>query len=438
MNNSLSAMDAALATLNQTDPLYQTLYNAYLGACANHKITRSGEWNKTYNQAEIDAAVNMSPYLTSGWYHQGPSQGTHTIYARGSWSFSDLKELHPCNGPCTVKHRTHWEAFDAHHTKCGTADNVDNIGTGVPTTYILRGYTVEQGCGRPYYDCPNAPDTWHKERTCTVVYTYADGSTGACLDSDREPLEYRRCMGHTRDHDKSDSKSSPTFHTLHNNDEYEANAGGTLHACDIHDASASGDHSSTYLCNISPCSNRQVPYCLALCPYTGNHGTATTPMHACNIHDTSVSGDHSSTYLCNIPPCSNRIVPYCLALCPYTDTHGTTTITPGDEDTSGGTTPTTPTASLGPDIGYSTTITLGSQTLLVLQASAAFRSVTWYILSPGNDSESWMGTYTYSDGATTATYVPYFGGGVGDYEVRVEVTPVTGDTYSVSCTVTVQ
>ena len=56
-SNSLSAMDAALATLKQTDPLYKTLYNAYLGACANHKITRASEWNKTYNQAEIDAAV---------------------------------------------------------------------------------------------------------------------------------------------------------------------------------------------------------------------------------------------------------------------------------------------------------------------------------------------------------------------------------------------
>ena len=139
MNNSLSAMDAALATLNQTDPLYKKLYNAYLQACANHKITRSGEWNKTYNQAEINGAVNMSPYLTSGWYHQGPSQGTHTIYARGSWSFSDLKELHPCNGPCTVKHRTHWEAFDAHHTKCGTADNVDKIGTGVADDLYSQG-----------------------------------------------------------------------------------------------------------------------------------------------------------------------------------------------------------------------------------------------------------------------------------------------------------
>ena len=159
---------------------------------------------------------------------------------------------------------------------------------------------------------------------------------------------------------------------------------------------------------------------------------------ACGIHAATASGSHTS-YTCNISPCSNFVWWGCVyAQCPETSSHGTTTITPGDEDTSGGTTPTTPTASLGPDIGYSTTITLGSQTLLVLQASAAFRSVTWYILSPGNDSESWMGTYTYSDGATTATYVPYFGGGVGDYEVRVEVTPVTGDTYSVSCTVTVQ
>ncbi len=159
---------------------------------------------------------------------------------------------------------------------------------------------------------------------------------------------------------------------------------------------------------------------------------------ACGIHPVSASGSHTS-YTCNISPCSNFVWWGCVyAQCPETSSHGTTTITPGDEDTSGGTTPTTPTASLGPDIGYSTTITLGSQTLLVLQASAAFRSVTWYILSPENDSESWMGTHTYSDGATTATYVPYFGSGVGDYQVRVEITPVTGDTYSVSCTVTVQ
>ena len=37
--------------------------------------------------------------------------------------------------------------------------------------------------------------------------------------------------------------------------------------------------------------------------------------------------DHSSSYTCNIPPCSNRVVPYCLALCPESSSHGSTTIT---------------------------------------------------------------------------------------------------------------
>ena len=95
-------------------------------------------------------------------------------------------------------------------------------------------------------------------------------------------------------------------------------------ACGIHDVSASGDHASTYLCNIPPCSNRVVPYCLALCPESSSHGIA-----ACGIHDMSASGDHASTYLCNIPPCSNRVVPYCFALCPESSSHGTTIIIGG-------------------------------------------------------------------------------------------------------------
>ena len=379
-------------------------------------------------------AVNSGE--TRGWYHQGqsPSGTDHSIQPclpKAHWDMKDLKEKHKCDGPCSVKFRSPHEAYTSHQKKCGSGTPLDPWSPGFQSSLALR--DVDQGCGRQHYDCPSVPDTEHKEQHCTKDYTDRNGNRETCKD------RFRKCMYHRIIHNHR--PWVPPIKTLHYADgdsDEEANAGGTLHACDIHDTSVSGDHSSTWLCNESPCSNLQVPYCLAICPETGNHGTATTPMHACNIHDTSVSGDHSSTYLCNIPPCSNRIVPYCLALCPYTDTHGTTTITGGDEDTSGGTTPTTPTASLGPDIGYSTTITLGSQTLLVLQASAAFRSVTWYILSPENDSESWMGTYTYSDGATTATYVPYFGGGVGDYQVRVEITPVTGDTYSVSCTVTVQ
>ena len=52
----------------------------------------------------------------------------------------------------------------------------------------------------------------------------------------------------------------------------ETSESPSLAACGIHDVSASGDHASTYLCNIPPCSNRSVPSCLALCPETGNHG----------------------------------------------------------------------------------------------------------------------------------------------------------------------
>ena len=49
-------------------------------------------------------------------------------------------------------------------------------------------------------------------------------------------------------------------------------------------------------------------------------------MAVCGIHDASASGDHTLTYVCNTPPCINRVVPMCLALCPETSSHGTTTI----------------------------------------------------------------------------------------------------------------
>ena len=52
-------------------------------------------------------------------------------------------------------------------------------------------------------------------------------------------------------------------------------------ACNIHLASASGSHTSTYLCNISPCSNRVVPGCLAICPETGNHGKVVCTILGC-------------------------------------------------------------------------------------------------------------------------------------------------------------
>ena len=152
---------------------------------------------------------------------------------------------------------------------------------------ILKRRSVSKGCGRVYYDCPQIPDTEHKVRTCNKwVYRY-DAHLSTRPPAKSKCVEpYRRCMGHTFDHNNRVLGSSKHSDDGSDSDE-EANAGGTLHACNIHDTSVSGDHSSTWLCNESPCSNRQVPYCLAICPETGNHGTATTPttpaMVVCDI-----------------------------------------------------------------------------------------------------------------------------------------------------------
>ena len=444
MNNSLSAMDAALATLNLTDPLYQTLYNAYLGACANHKITRSDEWNKIYKQAEINGAVNMSPFLTDEWYHQGPSQGTHVIYARGSWSFSDLEELHPCNGPCSDKHRTHWGAFDAHHTKCGIANNVDNIGVGVPTTYILKGRTFKQGCGRPHYDCPNAPDTWHKERTCTIVYTYADGSTSACLDAKGKPLEYRRCMGHTRDHDKSDNDSSPTWH---NDDDEEANAGGSLYACGIHELWQSGDHSSTWICNESPCSNRQVPYCFDECPEAGNHGTATTPttpaMVVCDIEgcqdstsynpDSSSAGLHAYCNECYQYKCTgggHSWYPRCFDTT-HTNANGDSCTVAGYECVSH-----TPVYPFSPSVSLnSQSYSPGGSVYIPITSAAPIYGAHLYVRVPGDTSRygTQIGWFRGNNDRTTTTlplsYTFPEGAASGTYKISLRVYPWDGNTW---------
>ena len=263
----------------------------------------------------------------------------HTMSTHLHWDQVDIPELpsdKACYGSstCQVNFPTYYDAWYSHLEKCGTAINAITAAWNVakqieaqialgpnnpsfdssleetyPTTYkyisngaavrhawtsalvvILGNRTVDEGCGRSYYNCHERHNDLHTNRDCI----------GNSIDDDEE-----------------------------------ANAGGSLHACNIHDASDSGDHSSTWLCNESPCSNRQVPYCLAMCPYTGSHGTATTPMHVCDVHELWQSGDHSSTWLCNESPCSNRQVPYCLALCPETSSHGTTTITGGDEDTSG-------------------------------------------------------------------------------------------------------
>ncbi len=223
LNNSLSAMDEALKALKVTYPLYKKYYNEYLEACANHSITRKGEWGKTYTKDEIDDKVNEFPYDTSGWYHLSESQGEHTIYARGSWSFSDLPYTYNCNstGTCAVKYRTPYQAYYEHREKCGTAASFSQLvranalSTAPYTTgnftFELGMRTVEQGCGQEWYNCDAKMHAVHTPRhmirKCNITILKKGGGSYKCPDS------FRKCMYHKRDHDERAWKYGLTEHS---------------------------------------------------------------------------------------------------------------------------------------------------------------------------------------------------------------------------------
>ncbi len=111
---------------------------------------------------------------------------------------------------------------------------------------------------------------------------------------------------------------------------------------------------------------------------------------------------------------------------------------PSSSTTSSSTTKKKPSATLGPMSGYSTTISPGDSFILEVKATTAFSSVSWYTLSPGNADESRINTQNFSPAVTRTTYFPYIDSYAGDYNVRVEITPVSGEPYSVSCTITVE
>ena len=306
---------------------YEAQYTNYLEMARKHlKVDRN--W--------LDSQVNTlnitRPYYHD--HHNSSGSGDEHVITRATylshWQVKqDLEAKYKCKGPCSVKFRSPHDAFKAHRTECGTGDDIGIV--SLLDIVKLRRRSVGQGCGHKYYKCPGHLDREdvqkHEIRTCTKGYVAEDGTKGPCLDSDGDPLKYRRCMYWEQDHNARIPGMSAHSDDSSSDSEEEANAGGTdvMHACGIHDTSVPGDHSSTWICNESPCSNRQVPYCLAMCPYTGTHGTATTPMHVCNIHPTSAPGDHSSTWLCNESPCSNRQVPYCFDQCPEAGNHGTAT-----------------------------------------------------------------------------------------------------------------
>ena len=203
----------------------------------------------------------------------------------------------PCNNFCGVIFSTNDVGFSGLGT-AAESNHKDTCGNRSATP---------PGCSVSYFTCIGKVNGTneierHKPRTCdkNIKYTY---SSNGRVYSKRCGRGFRDCKNPRFLHNQYLSGSFLEFSTKHadNGDEEPAPEPEpvALHACDIHDTSVPGDHSSTWLCNESPCSNRQVPYCLAMCPYTGSHGTATTPMHVCEVHELWQSGDHSSQTSCS-------------------------------------------------------------------------------------------------------------------------------------------
>ncbi len=176
-----------------------------------------------------------------------------------------------CQGRnCTDMHRTSYEAYSTHFVSC--------------KDYKTDSFT--DACRETWYTCDSNHTNKKKDHqvsTCIKFIQVSLNQSRGC------GATFKTCLRVVIDHNLTDSNARGTQHSAKSVYEGE----NRMHACNIHDTSVSGDHSSTWLCNESPCSNRQVPYCLATCPETGNHGTATTPMHVCEVHELWESGDHS-------------------------------------------------------------------------------------------------------------------------------------------------
>ena len=306
---ALAGHEAAVALQKSEHEDYTNIYvNEYLQLMAAHGgglyTYEGGEQAGPYTKltlyrsihgtliSENDGTLVFGAYVDnpnnnkeSGYYHGSPTGKDHVMSTHLHWDQVDIPELpsdKACYGSstCQVNFPTYYDAWYSHLEKCGTAINAITAAWNVakqieaqialgpnnpsfdssleetyPTTYqyisngaavrhawtsalvvILGNRTVDEGCGRSYYNCNERNNDLHTNRDCI----------GNSIDDDEE-----------------------------------ANAGGSMHACNIHPASDSGSHTS-YTCNISPCSGLIWWGCVyAQCPETGNHGKVVCTISGC-------------------------------------------------------------------------------------------------------------------------------------------------------------
>ncbi len=229
----------------------------YAAGVYNLQVQAWNAWYKKYAPSQYDA--EKEDELTI----QDPLKPTFTQIG--------------CFNHCGDFLDTFSSAESSHKKKCGTAENIDEILRRAPIYMTqaesseFRRRTVDHGCGRHYYHCPNKPNTLHEPQTC---------STSGCS------VKYRNCLPHTKDH----SNHSTTTETTQNEFQQPPPTPPptpSYHPCGVHATSVSGDHSAAgcgvsghYVCDGSDHSLQ------ASCTTTNASGQSCTvsSFYACQTH----------------------------------------------------------------------------------------------------------------------------------------------------------
>ncbi len=220
-----------------------------------------------------------------------------------------------CFGGCNYEHDTMDYARDTHQSTCGTAENVDAVfkrrrGNISDVRRELKKRTLAQGCGRPYYVCNLDHKAEHEEQICGQ-WVYQPGDYyGAPMNRSKCGIPFRRCLGHTYNHDPTvigsnthsvspDSSSTPTTTIAPTQVDNSPD-------CDSCTGSCSACADITYPCGVhsGPPGNASGHGRIASCSETNGWG------HSCNAthYMCEQTQTHTfPTFSCAYRPCSAQV-----------------------------------------------------------------------------------------------------------------------------------
>ena len=324
------------------DKTYNGIYEKYLLKLSTH-TGHSVPWiDERVNKHDIDS--DTFPHIQIEGKAWTPTH-KHFGDERDGFSYEDLPYKYECDGPCQDMFRSPHQALIAHREKCGSGKNVDDEAMEEALKYagydlspdsyppdntsilatarvisaeLLKGRSVDAGCGRFYYDCPSVPDTEHQVLTCAKNYTYNDANgnkkSESCGDS------FRKCMGHTKDHHVSwpgSSKHSidanaygaetPPLSTSNGNTgDSESSTPATItYTCGIHSgaASAASDDHSTTISGYSSTFYECQPHQTFGCAHIDLNSNAS--LHALQASCTSTNANGHSCTVTSFYPCQS-------------------------------------------------------------------------------------------------------------------------------------